>query len=101
MESQFTPYFRLPFLDYGNYFVTHQDFGPCAKLEMQALNCLEAYGKVLGKEKCADLLHDYEQCFHGTLQYKRVLAMRTERHRQYYMGERKDHYAEPPKSGSF
>ncbi|XP_022200417.2 uncharacterized protein LOC111057300 [Nilaparvata lugens] len=101
MESQFSPHFKLPFADFGNFFVSHQDFGPCAKMEMQALNCLEAYGRVRAQEKCADLISDFKECFHGNLQYKRMLAMRLERHRQYYMGEREQHFAPSPKSGSF
>ncbi|XP_019868982.1 uncharacterized protein LOC109597673 [Aethina tumida] len=98
-----SPYFRSPFTDIGGAIVSHQWFGPCADLELKAVECLEAYGLDKGVKKCQPLLKDFQECSLKIKQFERLNAMRMERHRQYLSGERKkaDHYAPAPPPDSF
>lgn len=56
-----------------------------------------------GIEKCSLLMEDHLECLTQTKEEKRVKAMRNERDKQYWMGERtkKDRYADPPPTDSF
>jgi len=77
---------------------------PCGKLEMKALDCLDAYGVDRGLKYCDDLIKDFSECVLKTKQRNRVNAMRFERHRQHFAGERtkEDKYTkEPPPTDSF
>lgn len=98
-----SPPFRTPFTDVIGCLISHQWFGRCADLEMKAIDCLEAYGLYRGVNKCKDIIDDYKECALRGKQENRIIAMRMERQRQYWMGERskEDRYAEPPKVDSF
>lgn len=70
---------------------------------MRAIDCLEAYGLYRGVNKCQDLIEDFKECSMRTKRHSRIDAMRMERQRQYWMGERskQERYAEPPKPDSY
>ncbi|KAF4522053.1 hypothetical protein B566_EDAN004035 [Ephemera danica] len=93
------PFIRSPFTDMTGPMVNHQIKGPCAKIELRAMECLEAYGIDRGVKhpRCTPLIEDYRECETQMKQRMRVQAMRLERHRQYVMGESKEHYAPGPR----
>lgn len=91
-----TPWFRSPFTDLTGALVSHQFYGRCADIEMQLVDCMEAYGLTRSKQKCALLMEDFKECAFRDKQTKRYIAMRQERKRQYNDGERsKDKLYEP------
>ncbi|XP_075216645.1 NADH dehydrogenase (ubiquinone) 15 kDa subunit [Lycorma delicatula] len=100
MDIDFVPLIRIPMTDLGASILSHQQFGNCAKIELKAMSCLEAYGKYRGKEKCAQLIEDYQECFTNGTQVKRAKAMRLERLRQYWSGERKKLFTDTVNSTS-
>uniref|UniRef100_A0A182NC00 CHHC U11-48K-type domain-containing protein n=2 Tax=Anopheles TaxID=7164 RepID=A0A182NC00_9DIPT len=97
------PFFRSPFTDLTASMVNFQQYDKCGELEMASIDCLEAYGTVRGAKKCADLLADFQECAFMTKQIARFRAMRMERHRQGWNGERKGdgYYAPPPRVDSY
>ncbi|XP_049283135.1 uncharacterized protein LOC125763741 [Anopheles funestus] len=97
------PFFRSPFTDLTASMVNFQQYHKCGELEMASIDCLEAYGTVRGAKKCADLLADFQECAFMTKQIARFRAMRMERHRQGWNGERKgdEYYAPPPRVDAF
>lgn len=98
-----TPWLRSPLTDLTGNLLTHQWYGRCAELEMNLMECLEAYGKERGTQKCKDYIQDFKECSNRELQTRRAMAMRYERQRQYYTGERKeaDRYAPAPPPESY
>uniref|UniRef100_A0A182R0K2 CHHC U11-48K-type domain-containing protein n=1 Tax=Anopheles farauti TaxID=69004 RepID=A0A182R0K2_9DIPT len=97
------PFFRSPFTDLTASMVNFQQYDKCGELEMASIDCLEAYGTVRGATKCADLLADFQECAFMTKQIARFKAMRMERHRQGWNGERKGdgYYAPPPRVDAY
>ncbi|XP_053673287.1 uncharacterized protein LOC128723558 [Anopheles nili] len=97
------PFFRSPFTDLTASMVNFQQYDKCGELEMASIDCLEAYGTVRGAKKCADLLADFQECAFMAKQIARFRAMRLERHRQGFNGERKgdDYYAPPPRVDAY
>uniref|UniRef100_A0A182WGQ1 CHHC U11-48K-type domain-containing protein n=1 Tax=Anopheles minimus TaxID=112268 RepID=A0A182WGQ1_9DIPT len=97
------PFFRSPFTDLTASMVNFQQYHKCGELEMASIDCLEAYGTVRGAKKCADLLADFQECAFMAKQIARFRAMRLERHRQGWNGERKgdEYYAPPPRVDAF
>ncbi|XP_044736213.1 NADH dehydrogenase [ubiquinone] iron-sulfur protein 5 [Chrysoperla carnea] len=95
------PFFKTPLTDLTGCIINNQNFGKCADLELKYMDCIEAYGLDRGKKKCEVLMEDFKECHLKTKQFKRLWEMRKERHRQYLLGESKEHYAEPPKVDSF
>ncbi|KAJ8962784.1 hypothetical protein NQ318_001183 [Aromia moschata] len=98
-----SPWLKSPFTDLTGAVISHQWFGECAGIEMKALDCMEAYGIDRGIKECHLLLEDFKECSLKTKQFQRMDAMRFERHRQYFKGERskEDHYAKSPTADSF
>ncbi|XP_071443735.1 uncharacterized protein ND-15 [Hetaerina americana] len=96
-----TPFLRIPVTDLTGYALNHQHNGRCADLELKMMDCLEAYGRGLGKTKCQDIIEDFKECNTRAKQVDRIVKMRYERHRQYYMNERKEHYEPSPKIDSY
>lgn len=92
-----TPWIRTPITDLTGSLISHQWHGRCADFELSVMECLEAYGRDLGRVKCDKLLQDFKECNLREKQKKRFFAMKSERNRQYWSGERskQDRYAEP------
>ena len=72
MTAQFGPFIRTPFSDLTGGVMTHQCRKECRDFEMNAVECLEAYGAVKGKVKCQDYLDDLKECMFQT---KRVVIL--------------------------
>lgn len=102
-SSVYAPAFRTPLTDLTGCIVSHQWDSKCAGFEMRAVDCLEAYGLNRGLEKCQDLLADFKECATREKQSSRYIAMRRERQRQYWMGERskEERYAPPPRVDTY
>lgn len=104
MAAPVAPLLRTPFTDmFGITFTAQWVEGLCADLEMQVVDCLDAYGLDRGIKKCDALIQDFKECATRDKQNKRTLAMVIERERQYWTGERtkENRYAVGPKSDSF
>ncbi|XP_065166782.1 NADH dehydrogenase [ubiquinone] iron-sulfur protein 5-like [Atheta coriaria] len=95
------PWFRSPFSDLTAQLVSHQWYGRCADFELKVMECFEAYGLDKGMRECDTLIQDFKECQSRTKQRDRAMAMRMERHKQYFKGERKEHYAESPRIDAF
>uniref|UniRef100_A0A0K8TPV2 Putative ubiquinone oxidoreductase n=1 Tax=Tabanus bromius TaxID=304241 RepID=A0A0K8TPV2_TABBR len=97
------PFFRSPFTDLTGCVINHQQYDKCGELEMDMMDCLEAYGLERGKRKCADLISDFQECVGMKKQLLRFHTMRMERHRQWFKGERsnEEHYAPPPRVDAY
>ncbi|KAH8377232.1 hypothetical protein KR093_004330 [Drosophila rubida] len=120
-----SPFLRLPLTDLTGCLINHQSYDKCGEFEMKMMDCLEAYGFERGKQKCADLISDFQECvgmgkqlkrFHVSFANERLSfgfvfkfvccllqAMRNERYRQWLAGERKkeDLYADPPRVDAY
>ncbi|CAG9766375.1 unnamed protein product [Ceutorhynchus assimilis] len=103
--SILSPFVKSPFNDVFYPAVTNQwGKGPCKEIEMKTLDCLEAYGMARGMKECENLLRDFDECVFKRKQFQRIMAMRMERHRQHFAGERTgaDKYTkEPPLNDSY
>lgn len=66
-----SPFFRSPFTDLTGCLVNHQTYDKCGKLELEMMECLEAYGIERGRSKCADLISDFHECVSMTKQIYR------------------------------
>lgn len=60
---------------------------PCSHIEMNAVECLEAYGLIRGKERCHQYIEDLMECKHARLRKMRWYAMRLERIKKVAKGE--------------
>lgn len=67
-----SPAFRTPFTDLTGHLANHQYYSPCGKMEMKMMNCLEAYGLHKGKQVCADMIEDFNECVLKKKQLKRL-----------------------------
>lgn len=70
---------------------------PCGDIELNAMECLEAYGAVKGQQRCKDFLDDLHECRHQGLRKMRWYAMRLERNKQVITGQRSLANKEGPK----
>lgn len=95
------PYMRTPLSDLTAQLFNHQQYDKCAVLEVNYLECLEAYGVDLGKTKCDEVARDFSECYLMSKQMARVVAMKAERQRQFKAGERKDEFAPPPRMDAY
>ncbi|XP_043463323.1 uncharacterized protein LOC122499204 [Leptopilina heterotoma] len=73
-----------------------QDNERCIKFELNAADCLEAYGKHHANKKCIDYMDDLRECIFRNKQNMRVVLMRNERARQLKAGEREIFHAPGP-----
>jgi len=90
-NGTFPPQWKTPLTDlFGNIW-TMQENAKCAGFEMNAMKCVEAYG-VLQRDKCLDYFDDLKECMYNEKQIGRLQVLRLERHRQYYKGEREEHF---------
>ncbi|ENN79485.1 hypothetical protein YQE_04129, partial [Dendroctonus ponderosae] len=99
--SILTPFFKSPLTDLTGSVISSQwGDGPCRDMEMKALDCLDAYGIRRGEVKCAELIKNFDECSVKIKQMNRTTAMRLERHRQHFAGERskEDKYSKNPPS---
>ncbi|XP_018579298.1 NADH dehydrogenase [ubiquinone] iron-sulfur protein 5 [Anoplophora glabripennis] len=98
-----SPWLKSPFTDLTGAIVSHQWYGACADMEMKALDCLEAYGLDRGLKKCDPLIRDFTECALKIKQFKRMNAIRWERNRQYWAGERskEDRWSKSPTHDSY
>lgn len=103
MATTYDPWLRSFATDLTGDQFSSQYFGQCADMEMKLLDCLEAYGLNRGLKKCEDLMQDFKECVYKKKQFDRIVAMRMERHRQWFKGERssENHYAPGPKDDSY
>ncbi|CAG2115317.1 unnamed protein product [Medioppia subpectinata] len=60
----------------------------CAEFQLNAVECLEAYGAKRGRRVCSRYLDDYQECIRGYKQSQRVNEMTKERLKQVMRGER-------------
>ncbi|XP_026321052.1 uncharacterized protein LOC113231094 isoform X1 [Hyposmocoma kahamanoa] len=107
MASSLSPFLRLPITDVTSGLISHQIFGRCSvqvqshlnqllpmrsylrcgpTVEMQLMDCLEAYGLDRGLIKCRCYIDDFKECQMMTKQFARFMAMRKERDRQIHCG---------------
>ncbi|XP_005176323.1 NADH dehydrogenase [ubiquinone] iron-sulfur protein 5 [Musca domestica] len=89
-----TPYLQTPFTDLTGSLINHQTYDKCGEMEMNMMDCLEAYGADRGKKMCKDLIDDYNECFTMHKQMARFHAMRKERMRQ-------GTFADPPRVDAY
>lgn len=63
----------------------------CAKFELKAVECYEAYGLHGGikKQLCQDYVDDLKECIFHEKSFSRLILMHNERKRQYKEGLRK------------
>jgi NADH dehydrogenase (ubiquinone) Fe-S protein 5 len=57
-----TPFFRTPITDFSGGLINAQHYDKCGQFELDAIECLEAYGQDRGKVKCRDLMEDFHEC---------------------------------------
>ncbi|XP_055918411.1 uncharacterized protein LOC129950501 [Eupeodes corollae] len=97
------PGFRSPFTDLTGCLINHQHYDKCGELEMNMMDCLEAYGMDKGVRVCSDLIGDFQECVGMNKQLLRFHAMRTERWKQYLRGERtkEELYAKGPRVDAY
>ncbi|XP_037927831.1 uncharacterized protein LOC119662308 [Teleopsis dalmanni] len=98
-----SPFLRTPFTDLTACLINHQTYETCGEMEMNMMECMEAYGLDRGRQKCADLIADFTECSNKTKQMKRYDAMRFERFKQNMKGERpkEEAFAPPPKIDAY
>lgn len=61
----------------------------CSEIEMNTVECLEAYGVTKGMTKCAQYMEDLRECRYSRYRQLRYTAMKLERQKQILKGERK------------
>lgn len=65
------PVWRSPITDLTGCLMNHQGHPKCGPMEMNMIDCLEAYGMDLGAKKCKDLIEDFKECATRTKQMNR------------------------------
>ncbi|XP_028172888.1 NADH dehydrogenase [ubiquinone] iron-sulfur protein 5-like [Ostrinia nubilalis] len=85
--NSISPFLRSPMTDITGGVTSHQLLGRCAKQEMEMMDCLEAYGMDRGVKKCSELIDDFSECHNLNKQFKRFVAIRSERNRQIAAGK--------------
>lgn len=56
------PFLRTPFTDLTGCLINHQTYEKCGKMEMEMMECLEAYGVERGQKMCTDIIADFSEC---------------------------------------
>lgn len=79
--------YELSTLVHGQGSHTHARKMPCSDIEMNTVECLEAYGVIKGKERCIKYIEDLSECRHARLRQMRFYAMRMERIKKVAKGE--------------
>jgi hypothetical protein len=87
------PIIRLPINEMLGYHFQSQErtahhYSCCADLELNAYECLEAYGIIRGGIVCKQLLDDYLECVGAYKSVRRAEEMKKERIRQVATGKR-------------
>ncbi|XP_055839960.1 uncharacterized protein LOC129907671 [Episyrphus balteatus] len=97
------PALRTPFTDLTGCLINHQHYDKCGELEMNMMDCLEAYGVDKGTRVCSDLISDFQECVGLNKQLLRFHAMRAERYKQLWRGERtrEELFAEGPRVDAY
>ena len=57
-----SPFLRTPFTDLTGSLINHQQYDKCGEMEMNMMECMEAYGMDKGIRKCSDLIDDFKEC---------------------------------------
>ncbi|XP_051176323.1 uncharacterized protein LOC127291299 [Leptopilina boulardi] len=96
-----TPWIDGPFDGLWGALNVSQDNERCMQFEINAANCLEAYGKHHVRGKCADFILDLRECTFRNKQNMRVFLMKQERMRQYRAGERKTQFQPGPEEDAY
>lgn len=60
---------------------------PCADVELNWVECLEAYGIINGRAKCKKFQEDLNECKHSRIRKMRFFAMKAERYKKILRGE--------------
>lgn len=74
------PFFKSPLTDLTGCVVNHQMYDKCADMEMNVMDCLEAYGIERGLKKCKDLIADFQECAGMKKQQLRLEVRRLANH---------------------
>lgn len=86
------PLMKTPITDMFMHVRNLQCRKDCAPYELMFIDCMEAYGYDIGKQKCRAILNDMYECVYKVKRIRRVIEMHQERARQYRNGERKEKY---------
>ena len=78
-----------------------QSIPHCAKFELRAADCLEAYGRHHWNLKCNDYIEDLRECIFRIKQNMRVRLMVLERQRQWRAGERETLHSPGPEPDAY
>lgn len=62
---------------------------PCSDLELNTVECFEAYGVTKGMTKCVQYMEDLQECRFFKYRQLRFQAMKIERQKQILKGQRK------------
>ncbi|KAI1290283.1 hypothetical protein HDE_08379 [Halotydeus destructor] len=102
------PFIRSSFTEATGQYTQSQyrykgNVSKCADLELNAWECMEAYGHYRGERYCHDYMEDLEECFSSRKQRKRIHYMTLERVKQLKAGERSlsDFWGPKPPKDSF
>lgn len=70
---------------------------PCMNMELNAMECLEAYGVVKGSQVCMKFLEDHRECKVARIRMMRLYIMRMERQKKLIKGDIKwaDRWGKP------
>lgn len=60
---------------------------PCADMELNWAECMEAYGAINGPSRCKKFHEDLNECKHTRLRTMRAYAMSLERYKKIMKGE--------------
>lgn len=72
-----------------NQAITHEGRRElCADLEINASDCLEAYGAIKGRSECKKFVEDLQECRYAAIRQMRNYLMRMERFKQVATGQR-------------
>lgn len=66
------PFFKSPLTDLTGCVINHQMYDKCADMEMNVMDCLEAYGIERGMKKCKILIDDFQECVGAKKQQMRL-----------------------------
>lgn len=72
-------------------------------MELNAAECLEAYGLIKGRLVCAKLFEDIQECKQSRIRLMRAYLMRVERYKKLAKGEKSwsDRWGKPYEWDSF
>ncbi|CAL8070177.1 unnamed protein product [Orchesella dallaii] len=105
-EAYGNPIIRTPFTDITGPVGWHDGDERCFAFQLRHIDCCEAYGKVMAKEKCKLYYQDFIECSKCWKQLARVSEM-MERHYQLWfqgvrgIGPKRPLYNETPRYDGF